>query len=58
MDSSDDDFLPDPERYKGRDRTEPPDKGGMGDDDPANKQRGLTLHDDFTKGKCFFIFLK
>ena len=48
MDSSDEEFLPDPERY--RRKREPPDK------DDANKQRGLILHDDSTKGRCFFTF--
>ena len=61
MDSSDEDYLPDPERPR---QEEPPDKsqvsGGRGlkrkNDEPANQQRGLFLHDDFTKGRCFFIF--
>ena len=65
MDSSDEDFLPDPERYRegvphSRVREkEPPDRAPSSseDDQPANKQRGLELHDDSTKGKCFFIFL-
>ena len=55
MDSSDEEFLPDPERFR-EDKTtslkrkkEPPDR------EDANKQRGLNLHDDSLKGKCFFI---
>ena len=65
MNSSDEDFLPDPERYregmppsKVREK-EPPDRAPSSSEDeqPANKQRGLELHDDSTKGKCFFIFL-
>ena len=65
MDSSDEDFLPDPERYregvpplKVR-KKRPPDKtpSSSEDDQPASKQRGLELHDDSTKGKCFFNFL-
>ena len=50
MDSSDEDFLPDPER-PGK-RKEPPDRGS---DEGFNQQSGLNLHDDFSKGKCFFI---
>ena len=59
MESSDEDFLPDPERYRGRQerRKKPPDKGVSGDDEPANKQSGLKLHDDSSKGKCFFSLL-
>ena len=61
MDSSDEDYLPDPERP--RKRKEPPDRGKVSRnsglrkkiDEPANQQRGLILHDDFSKGKCFFI---
>ena len=59
MDSSDDDFLPDPERP--RKRKEPPDRHEAGGskkkskhDEPANQQSGLNLHDDFIKGKCSF----
>ena len=60
MDSSDEDFLPDPERP--RKRKEPPDrreasarKGEkMKPDETTNKQSGLCLHDDFTQGRCFF----
>ena len=60
MDSSDEDYLPDPERPR---HEEPPDKsqvsGGRGlkrkNDEPANQQRGLFLHDDFTKGRCFLF---
>ena len=54
MDSSDEDFLPDPGRFRdgqgvsSRKRKKPPD-----DDD--NQQSGLYLHEDSTKGKCFFI---
>ena len=61
MDSSDEDFLPDPERPR---QEKPPDKSKVSsrrglkrkNDEPANQQRGLILHDDFTEGKCFFIF--
>ena len=61
MDSSDEDYLPDPERPR---QEEPPDKSQVSggrelkrkNDEPANQQRGLNLHEDFTKGKCFFIF--
>ena len=53
MESSDEDFLPDPEER----RTKPPDRGCTGDDEPDNKQRGLNLHDDSSKGRCFFLFL-
>ena len=58
MDSSDEDFLPDPEKYNGKEerRKEPPDRGGVGDEEPSNKQRGLKLHDDFSKGKCSFFY--
>ena len=62
MDSSDEDFLPDPERY--RKRKEPPDPceastSGQRSkfDDLANKQSGLYPRDDFTKGKCSFSTL-
>ena len=59
--SSDEDFLPDPERYQGgfdlplERKRKPPDKKRKLDESD-NKQRGLNLHDDFSKGKCFFIF--
>ena len=60
MDSSDEDFLPDPERP--RKRKEPPDRGEAGNsgqmrkiDEPDNQQSGLYLHDDFLKGKCPFL---
>ena len=63
MDSSDEDYLPDPNRPRKRKR--PPDhteSSGSGKrsefDEPDNKQSGLYLHDDFNKGKCFFTFLK
>ena len=63
MDSSDEDFLPDPERF--RKIKEPPDRKKVSSsrgkkrksDDPVNRQSGLNLHDDFLKGKCFFIIL-
>ena len=62
MDSSDEDFLPNPNRSRKRRR--PPDHSeasGSGQrtelDEPDNQQRGLILHDDFNKGRCFFIFL-
>ena len=64
MDSSDEDFLPDPDRPK--QVKEPPDRievsKGRGKkrkrDDPVNQQSGLNLHDDFAKGKCFFFLLE
>ena len=62
MDSSDEDFLPDPDRP--RKRKEPPDRIGASRsgkvrkmNEPDNKQSGLYLHDDFLKGKCFFFTL-
>ena len=58
MDSSDEDFLPDPERDRVEQRVssltrkkKPPDRKDV------NQQRGLILHDDSTEGKCFFILL-
>ena len=63
MDSSDEDFLPDPERI--RKRKEPPDRNQASGsrkmrkpDEADNKQSGLYLHDDFQKGKCAFFLLK
>ena len=60
MDSSDEDFLPDPEGPKKR--KEPPDRLEVSErsqkrkiDERANQQRGLNLHDDVTKGKCFLF---
>ena len=60
MDSSDEDFLPDPERSRKRKR--PPDRIEVNErsqkrkiDAQANKQSGLCLHDDFNKGRCSFI---
>ena len=61
MDSSDEDFLPDPER-PGK-RKEPPDRGESSgsrgkkskNDESDNKQSGLDLHDDFLKGRCFLF---
>ena len=60
MDSSDEDFLPDPKRP--RRRNEPPDRsaaGGSGEtrqtDEPDNQHSGLYMHDDFPKGKCSFF---
>ena len=60
MDSSDEDFLPDPERPRKKKR--PPDPIEVSErsqkrkiDAQANKQSGLYLHDDFTKGKCFLF---
>ena len=60
MDSSDEDFLPDPEGP--RKRKKPPDRNeasGTGkrrkDDGPDNQQSGLYLHDDGNKGKSFFL---
>ena len=57
MDSSDDDFLPDPNRPRKRKR--PPDQGeasgsGKGRRLDDNQQSGLNLHDDFIKGRCSF----
>ena len=61
MDSSDEDFLPDPERP--RKRKKPPDQDEASRsrkkrnlDEPANQQSGLYLHDDSQKGKCTFSF--
>ena len=55
MDSSDDDFLPDPDRPLRttgplETKKKPPDK-------PANQARGKKrkLEEDSTKGKCLFI---
>ena len=63
MDSSDEDYLPDPSRPRKRKR--PPDHGEASGskkrnelDEPDNQQSGLYLHDDSNKGKCFFTFLK
>ena len=61
MSSSDEDFLPDPERS--RKRKEPPDRGEASgssgkkskQEEADNKQSGLYLHDDFPKGRCFFF---
>ena len=62
MDSSDEDYLPDPSRPRKRKR--PPDHCEVGGskmrnvlDEPDNQQSGLNLHDDSNKGKCFFTFL-
>ena len=52
MESSDEDFLPDPERHRVsqgsslKRKKRPPDRR---EDD--NKQSGLKLHDDFMKGR-------
>ena len=60
MDSSDEDFLPDPERP--RKRKKPPDQDEASGsrmknlDEPDNQQSGLYLHDDSKKGKCSFSF--
>ena len=58
MDSSDEDFLPDPERERGEQmvsslkrKKKPPDRKDV------NQQRGLFLHDDSTEGKCLFNIL-
>ena len=60
MDSSDEDFLPDPEGP--RKRKKPPEQNkasGTGkrrkDKGPDNQQSGLYLHDDGNKGKYFFL---
>ena len=57
MDSSDEDFLPDPDKpgrgsYLMERGKKPPDK-------PVNQPRGKkrTHEEDSTKGKCFFSFL-
>ena len=59
MDSSDEDYLPDPSRSRKRKR--PPDPGeasgsGQGRRLDDNQQSGLNLHDDFVKGKCPFFY--
>ena len=48
MDSSDEDFLPDPDRP--RKEKKPPDP-------PAKRGPKRKLEEDITKGKCFFISL-
>ena len=68
MESSDEDFLPDPERPKkrtippeGKRKKKPPDQTeastskGCG----TRQQRGpkRKIEEDSTKGKCFFVFL-
>ena len=60
MNSSDEDFLPDPERP--RKRKKPPDRSEASGssqrsqlDEADNQQSGLYLHDDIKKGKCSFI---
>ena len=62
MDSSDEDFLPDPERP--RKRKKPPDQDEANGsrkkrnlDEPANQQSGLYLRDDFKEGKCSFFLM-
>ena len=59
MNSSDEDFLPDPERP--RKRGKPPDRDKTSGsqkkktlDEPANQQSGLYLCDDSKKGRCSF----
>ena len=59
MDSSDEDYLPDPNRPRKR---KPPDQGQASGskkrkelDEPDNQQSGLYLLDGFNKGKCSFI---
>ena len=55
MDSSDEDFLPDPEKPRMR-KKEPPDRD---EEFPTTSQpRGLKRkhEEDSIKGKCFFIF--
>ena len=53
MDSSDEEYLPDPERPSRRNvgskERKPP--------DPTRKGKKRKLDEDFTKGKCFFIYL-
>ena len=68
MESSDEDFLPDPERPKKR--TIPPEgkrKKKPPDQTEASTSKGCStrqlrgpkrkIEEDSTKGKCFFIFL-
>ena len=63
MNSSDEDFLPDPEGPKRR--KAPPDRGEASGskgkkrkiDESDNQQSGLYLRDDFSKGRCIFIIL-
>ena len=63
MDSSDEDFLPDPENpvrrplgLMGR-KKKPPDKDEASSSHATSQPRGLKRKhkEDFTKGKCFFI---
>ena len=55
MDSSDEDFLPDPERFREDQASSLMRNKELPDREDANKQRGLNLHDDFMKGKCFLF---
>ena len=57
MESSDEDFLPDPERHRVSQGSSLKRKKRPPDRDDDNKQSGLNLHDDFSKGRCFFVFL-
>ena len=68
MDSSDEDFLPDPERPKRRiippeerRKKKPPDPAEVGTSKGCSTQqlRGpkRKIEEDSTKGKCIFIFL-
>ena len=56
MDSSDEDFLPDPERPR-RGNLGHPDSKERKPPDPTRRGLKRKLDEDFTKGKCFFIFL-
>ena len=57
MDSSDEDFLPDPDRPLRS--SIPMDRKKKPPDRPANQPRGQKRkpEEDSNKGKCFFIFL-
>ena len=65
MDSSDEDFLPDPEKPMSRTlglmgrKKKPPDKDEASSSHTTSQPRGLKRkrEEDSTKGKCFFIFL-
>ena len=64
MDSSDEDFLPDPDKPRRRPlglvgrMKKPPDKDGASSSHTTSQPRGLKRkhEEDFTEGKCFFIF--
>ena len=56
MDSSDEDFLPDPERPRRGNMNKWPDSKQRKPPDPT-RGRKRKLEEDITKGKCFFYFL-